>query len=128
MKNLKIAVFFAGLLSMTFAYAHSGGHYNQPGYYRDSNLDRVNNRQRNQQWRIEQGIASGRLTSSEVEKLKRQQYDIARMEHHFKRDGWLSRKENRILRNRLNEASLLIDHLKNNDRYRPVYYDEVYFR
>ncbi|MGZ8144610.1 MAG: hypothetical protein ACXWTH_13635 [Methylosarcina sp.] len=131
MKNTKMIVLIAGLLSMTSALAHTSDYYKQhkPHYY--TIQDRVDIRQQKQQRRIEQGIDSGLLTRGELEKLERQQNKIARLENRFKSDGRLSRKEQRILTQKLDLASQRINDLKNNGRSIPLSYpnraDHRYF-
>jgi hypothetical protein len=122
-KNTTVIVFIAGLLSTTAVQAHTQGYGEryEPHYY--STRDRVDKRQQKQQRRIEQGIESGQLTPWELRKLDRQQDKIARLENRFKSDGRLSRKEKRILLNKLNAASQRIYHLKNNDSRYPVSYN-----
>lgn len=124
MKNAKTIVLIAGLLSTSVVQAHANGFYerHEPRSY--SVQDRVDKRQLKQQLRIEQGIGSGQLTPRELKKLDRQQDKIARLENRFKSDGWLSRKEKRILLKKLNAASQRIYNLKHNDSRYPVYYND----
>lgn len=120
MKNNPIIVCIAGLLSMASAHAHTNGDYPQSMAHYYSTQDRVDKRQCQQQQRIAQGIESGRLTPREWAKLDRQQDNIARLESRFKSDGWLSRKEKRILNKKLNAANQRIYRLKHNGRPYPV--------
>jgi hypothetical protein len=119
-KHNTIIALIAGLLSMASAHAHTNGNYPRyaPHYY--STPDRVDKRQYEQQKRITQGIESSRLTPRVLAKLDRQQDKIARLENRFKSDGWLSRKEKRILNKKLNAASQRIYRLKHNGRQYPV--------
>jgi hypothetical protein len=129
MKNLKIIVLFAGLLSMTAAHAHSRDYYTRPNSDYYSYPDQVDQRQFNQQRRVDRGLYSGRLTPWELEKLSRQQHKIARLKHHFKSDGWLSWREKQILQNKLDKASRRIHRFTRNDRNRSLGYDDYdYYR
>ncbi len=120
MKHNTIIALIAGLLSMASAHAHTNGDYPQYASHYYNTPDRVDKRQYQQQQRIAQGIESGRLTPREWAKLDRQQDKIARLENRFKSDGWLSRKEKRILNKKLNAASQRIYRLKHNGRQYPV--------
>ena len=124
MKNLKIIVFIAGFMTMTSAYAHSRDYYTRPAYdYYHSYPSRVDQRQYNQQRRIERGLYNGRLTPRELGALSRQQHKIARLESHFKSDGWLSWRERQVLQHKQNQASQRIRYFNHNDRARPLGYD-----
>ena len=49
--------------------------------------------QREQRWRIKEGIHSGELTRKEARVLRREQRNIRRMKRHFVRDGRISRQD-----------------------------------
>lgn len=53
----------------------------------------IDQRQTNQEQRIDQGIASGQLNEREARRLDRQQNHIDRMEDRAKSDGIVTRKE-----------------------------------
>jgi uncharacterized membrane protein YebE (DUF533 family) len=53
----------------------------------------INQRQTNQEQRIDQGIASGQLTQHEANKLETQQQRIDNMENKAKSDGVVTKKE-----------------------------------
>jgi opacity protein-like surface antigen len=53
----------------------------------------IDQRQTNQEHRIDQGIASGQLSEREARRLDRQQDHIDRMEDRAKSDGIVTRKE-----------------------------------
>jgi hypothetical protein len=131
MKNTKMIVLIAGLLSMTSALAHTSSYYKQHKPHYDTTQDRVDVRQQKQQMRIEQGIDSGLLTRGELKKLEQQQNNIARLENRFKSDGRLTRKEKQILLKKLDLASQRIYNLKNNGRTismsNPNRVDHLYF-
>lgn len=65
----------------------------------------IDERQENQQRRIEQGIRSGALTEREAARLQREQDRIQRMEDRALADGQLSKAERRRLQRRLNRSS-----------------------
>ncbi len=53
----------------------------------------IDQRQANQEKRIDQGIASGQLTEREANRLNKQQEHINKMEDHAKSDGVVTKKE-----------------------------------
>ncbi len=53
----------------------------------------IDQRQANQEHRIDQGIASGQLTQHEANKLEQQQHHIDNMENKAKSDGVVTKKE-----------------------------------
>src|SRR6185312_11107944 len=53
----------------------------------------IDQRQANQEQRIDQGIASGQLTQHETNRLEKQQHHIDNMENKAKSDGVMTRKE-----------------------------------
>ncbi|PLY13001.1 MAG: hypothetical protein C0631_15040 [Sedimenticola sp.] len=71
-----------------------------------------------QHQQIRQGVKRGDLTKSEARALKNQQRRIASLKREFREDGWLSKKERRILRERYQRADHRIDRLRNNDESR----------
>ena len=119
MKTLTFIGLIAGLLFMAHAQAHPAfrDHHSQPVWQEFRPHDWVDARQYRQQRRIEHGIYSGRLSPSELKKLQRNQKKIARLEYRFKKDGWLSQREQRILDRKLDRVSDQIDYLKHNERY-----------
>jgi hypothetical protein len=119
MKILTFISLTAGLLFIAQAQAHAdfGDNYGRPVWRDYRPHDWVDARQLHQQRRIERGIHTGQLSPSEVKKLHRKQRKIARLEHRFKRDGWLSHSEQHILDKKLNKASEQIHRLKQNDRH-----------
>lgn len=70
--------------------------------------DRVDQRQENQEKRIQHGISKGYLTADEVTKLQGQQQEIANLETTALADGKLSKDEFKSIRDELNEASACI--------------------
>jgi hypothetical protein len=78
---------------------------------------RVDQRQENQQARIDQGAASGSLTGREQRRLQREQRGIARSEAHANADGKVTARERRRLHRQQNAASADIARQKH-DRQR----------
>lgn len=72
---------------------------------------------KNQQFRINDGIASGEITGREARHLRRQQRQIRKLRHHFWADGRLTQRERRILSKRLNRNSERIYAYKHNRRF-----------
>ena len=65
----------------------------------------IDDRQENQQKRIEQGIQSGELNKREAVRLRSEQNRIQAMENKALADGELSKKERRKIQQRLNKSS-----------------------
>jgi opacity protein-like surface antigen len=65
----------------------------------------VDQRQANQERRIDQGVASGQLTEREANRLNRQQERINKMEDKAKSDGVVTAKERARLNAAQNRAS-----------------------
>ncbi len=82
--------------------------------------DRLFDRMERQQERIEDGIQSRELTRKEAKTLKQQQRHIRQLVRVYREDGRLSKKERRILKNKLDRASYTIRELKHNDLNRYV--------
>jgi uncharacterized membrane protein YebE (DUF533 family) len=68
--------------------------------FAQANTPRVDQREANQERRIEQGVASGSLTPREANRLERGQQHVENMENRAKADGVVTRQE----RARLNHA------------------------
>ncbi len=64
------------------------------------NTPRINQRQANQENRIQQGVASGQLTGREAARLERNQGRVDNMKANAKADGVVTGKE----RNQINRA------------------------
>jgi hypothetical protein len=78
---------------------------------------RIDQRQENQEQRIEQGIDYGRLTEHEANKLEAQQNRIDNAEARAKADGVVTRGERTRLKARQNAASRNIYRKKHNARH-----------
>ncbi|MCG2578903.1 hypothetical protein LZ012_18065 [Dechloromonas sp. XY25] len=68
--------------------------------FAQANTPGIDQRQANQERRIEQGVASGSLTPREANRLERGQQHVANMESRAKADGVVTRQE----RARINHA------------------------
>jgi hypothetical protein len=76
----------------------------------------VDQRQENQDRRIEQGVKSGQLTNHEANRLEAQQNRIENTEQRMKSDGVVTRVERTRLAHRENKASRNIYRKKHNFR------------
>lgn len=65
----------------------------------------IDQRQANQERRIDQGIASGQLNQREAARLDREQNRIDRMENRAKADGVVTNKERARIQHQQNQAS-----------------------
>lgn len=80
MKRMLIAVGAMTLLMTGMAYAQA-------------ETPRIDERQTNQEQRIDQGIASGQLNEREANRLNTQQEHVNKMEDRAKSDGVMTKKE-----------------------------------
>jgi hypothetical protein len=92
MKRILIAVSGMTLLMSGFVYAQT-------------ETPVIDQRQMNQEQRIDQGISSGQLNRREAGRLDRQQDRIDRMEDHANADGVMTRKERARIGTAQNRAS-----------------------
>ena len=76
----------------------------------------INQRERNQQERINQGIQSGQLTRKEASKLESQEAKIRVNERYDKKDGKLTPAERTKLQKQLNTTSRSIYRDKHNNK------------
>src|SRR5215471_8791159 len=76
----------------------------------------INQRERNQQARINQGIKSGELTRKEAGKLESEEARIRVNKRFDKKDGKFTPAERAKLQTQLNKASRNIHRDKHNDR------------
>ena len=79
----------------------------------------VNQRQHNQQHRIQQGAKSGELTRGETRRLETEQRQIRHEEARYKSDGQLTRAERADLQHDLNRSSRHIYNQKHDGETRP---------
>lgn len=115
MKNMSI-VAAAVLALTTFAASAQSGAAPAPG----TNTPRIDQRQANQEKRIDQGVASGELTRREARKLNRQQNAIDTAENKAKADGTVTAKERARLHKAQNHASRDIRRQKHDAQDRPA--------
>jgi surface antigen len=73
---------------------------------------RVDQREANQQARIDAGVASGQLTARETNRLDKQQARVASVEAKDKADGTVTKAERQQLHRMQNHASKNIYHQK----------------
>lgn len=66
---------------------------------------RIDQRQANQEKRIDQGIATGELTKHETRRVEREQAAVNKAEDKAKADGTVTKKERRHLTKMQNKAS-----------------------
>lgn len=92
MKTLAIAALSLAVLSSA-AVAHDG------------RTDRIDQRQENQQRRIEHGLRSGEITRGEYHRLQAEQARIRDLERQAKRDGHVDRYEAYRIREAQRDAS-----------------------
>ena len=78
----------------------------------------INERQDNQQARIQQGVVSGELTKRETVKLSQQQIKIQRKEMRFKSDGEFTKKERALVQRDLNRQNKAIYRQKHDQQQR----------
>ncbi len=76
----------------------------------------IQQREANQEARIDQGIRSGQLTPKEAGRLEAQQTRIQQREERMKSDGRLTAGERKRLTRQQNRASRNIYRLKHNNR------------
>ena len=77
---------------------------------------RIQQREHNQEQRIQQGVNSGQLTPKEAGRLDSQQARIAQNEKRMKADGKLTKAERKKLTREQNRASRNIYRKKHNNR------------
>ncbi|NOT60424.1 MAG: hypothetical protein HOP19_09390 [Acidobacteria bacterium] len=78
----------------------------------------VKQRQKNQQRRIGQGVASGELKAGEVKKLEQQQQEVNQMKHEAKADGTVTGAERKDILKEQNQTSRQVYRAKHNNRKR----------
>ena len=96
-----IHIIAAAVLTVTGIAASAQTAASAPG----TNTPRIDQRQANQEKRIDQGIASGQLTKRETRKLEREQTHINKVEDKAKADGSVTANERKHLTKMQNHAS-----------------------
>lgn len=81
-----------------------------------TNTPVLDERQENQERRIEQGIESGALNANEAARLEAQQNRVQRAEDRAKADGVVTRRERAVLHHRQDHTSGAIARKKHNAR------------
>jgi hypothetical protein len=109
MKSIQLIA--AAVLTLAGAAASAQTAASAPG----ANTPRIDQRQANQEQRIDQGIASGELTRREATRLERQQGAINKAEEKAKADGSVTAKGRKRLTHAQNHASRNI-HRQKHDR------------
>jgi opacity protein-like surface antigen len=80
---------------------------------------RIDQRQANQEQRIDKGIASGELTQREAHRMNRQQTAVNRAEDKAKADGVVTAQEKKRLTKAQNKTSRHIQRQKHDAQDRP---------
>ena len=80
--------------------------------YAEAKTPVIDQRQANQERRIDQGIASGQLNEREANRLNKQQGHINKMEDRAKSDGVMTKRERARIGSAQNRASRHIAHEK----------------
>jgi len=99
----------ARLYRQGFQNSQGGYYWNKPAHTHKPRVN-INNQKR----RIKQGLISGSLTVREAAKLGLQHANIRDQERRFKADGIYTKRERRIINNRLKRASKNIYRKKHN--------------
>jgi len=89
-----------------------------PAFAETPSTPRIDQRQDNQEHRIEQGMRTGQLTPREAARLERGQARIRQMERQALADGHISRRERAAIDRAQEKQNQLIAQLKHNDRVR----------
>jgi hypothetical protein len=89
-----------------------------PVLAQDTNTPRIDQRQENQEERIEQGVQSGQLTPREAGKLEAQQNHIEHHEEAAKADGVVTKRERAHLTRQQSRASRHVHRKKHNLRHK----------
>ena len=89
--------------------------------YAEAETPRIDQRQTNQEKRIDQGIVSGQLNEKEAARMNKQQDHIDSMENKAKADGTVTKKERAKIKHTQDRAS---DHIarEKHDRQQSVRY------
>ncbi len=79
----------------------------------------IDQRQANQEKRIDNGVASGQLTRREAHRLERQQHRINHAENQAKADGTVTKAERKRLHHMQDHTGQHIRHQKHDAQVRP---------
>ncbi|RZU00835.1 hypothetical protein [Rivibacter subsaxonicus] len=94
MSQTRFPIYLLGIVSVLMAGSATA---QAAGAVPGANTPRIDQRLANQEQRIDQGIASGALTTREAARMDRQQDHIDTMENRAKADGSVTRVERRHL-------------------------------
>lgn len=87
-----------------------------PALAQNASTPNIDQRQENQQKRIEKGVQSGALTAKETQRLETSEAKLATDQQAAKADGTVTRAERRKLRHEENKSSRAIYRKKHNDK------------
>ena len=107
MKKVLIAVGAMTLLMTGMAYAQA-------------ETPRIDERQTNQEQRIDKGIASGQLNEREANRLNKEQEHVNKMEDRAKSDGVMTKKERARIDHAQDRASRHVAREKHDRQGKPV--------
>ena len=85
-----------------------------------TNTPNIDQRQANQQQRIDQGVKSGQLTGKEAARLEKGQEHVQKVEDKAKADGVVTKKERAKLTHRQNKADRAIKRNKHDRQKNPA--------
>ena len=112
MEKFLVPALRAATLTVTLAAVLAGATAHAAG----TNTPVLDQRQENQERRIEQGVESGALNPQEAARLEAQQNRVQRAENRAKADGVVTGKERAALQHRQDHASGTIARKKHNGR------------
>jgi hypothetical protein len=114
--NKTLTTLAAAVLAFTAIAAPAQTAASAPG----TNTPRIDQRQANQEKRIDQGIASGELTKREAHRMNRQQAAVNKAEDKAKADGTVTAQERRRLAKAQDQTSRNIYRQKHDAQDRNV--------
>ena len=142
MKNMFVFLAFAGMCSSVMLDAGQGGQRRptEPDLFDDiaaasfgalaqtaapaaaasTSTPRIDQRQANQERRIDQGVASGQLTRRETRRLERQQGAVNRAENRARADGTVTAQERARLEHMQDHTSANIARQRHDAQRRPA--------
>jgi len=75
---------------------------------------KINHRENHQQNRVTSGVATGKLSEGEFDRIEKREQAIRKEQRFLKDDGTLSNFDKRVLKQQLDRSSRLINRLKHN--------------
>lgn len=111
MKNVK-SITVAALIAMSSVTAFAQGYGNSPGYGPGGthSTPRIDQRQAEQERRINEGVRRGLITPREEQRLRQEQRHIRQEERRLMRDGRMSRSDREYMDRLLDDADRHITH------------------